>query len=122
MSYENCNVRIWDVTYSLTDENGEDVLNEDGSIKMFRDLDGAVDYSTWADGVEPDDLAEVEEEPVSPCNAAKSASALIKHCEDAGLTPQLTAVSLAIALNAMCRDKQAALDLVDSTRDSEQSE
>jgi hypothetical protein len=56
---------------------------------------------------------------VSPCNVTKTACALIKNCEDGGLTPQLTAVSLAIALNAMCKDKKTALDLVDSTRDSE---
>jgi hypothetical protein len=59
------------------------------------------------------------EEVISPCNAAKSASALIKHCEDSGLTPQMSAVSFAIALNAMCKDKKTALDLVDATRESE---
>ena len=119
MSYENCNVAIWDVTYYLKDEDGEDVLNEDGSVKLFTDTNGAVDHSTWCEWVEPDALEEIETKPVSPCNAAETASALIKHCEDAGLTPQLTAVSLAIALNAMCKDKQTALGLVDSTRDSE---
>ena len=120
MSYENCNVAIHSVTYYLKDENGDDVLNEDGSVKLFLDLDGAADTSTWAEWVEPDSLAEVE--PVYPCSVTKTASALIKNCEDAGLTPQLAAVSLSIALNAMCKGIQTALDLVDSTRDSESSE
>lgn len=60
-SYDNCTVAIWDVTYYLTDEDGEDVLNEDGSIKLFKDTNGAVDYSTWCEHVEADLLEEINE-------------------------------------------------------------
>ena len=60
-SYENCTVAIWDVTYYLKDEDGEDVLNKDGSIKLFRDTNGAVDYSTWCEWVEADVLEEIKE-------------------------------------------------------------
>ena len=60
-SYDNCTVAIWEVTYYLQDEDGEDVLNEDGSIKLFRDTNGAVDHSTWCEHVEADLLEEINE-------------------------------------------------------------
>ena len=60
-SYDNCTVSIWEVTYFLKDEEGEDVLNEDGSVKLFRDTNGAVDHSTWCEFVEADDLEEINE-------------------------------------------------------------
>ena len=59
--YENCKVEIWSVTYYLKDENG-DILNEDGSVKLFRDYNGSADTSTWAEWVEPETLDEVEDE------------------------------------------------------------
>lgn len=63
--YENCKVAIWEVTYYLQDEEGEDVLNEDGSIKLFRDTNGAVDHSTWCEWVEPEVLEEID--PKTDC-------------------------------------------------------
>lgn len=59
--YQNCTVAIWEVTYFLQDENGDDVLNDDGSIKLFTDTNGVVDHSTWCEWVEADDLEEVTE-------------------------------------------------------------
>jgi hypothetical protein len=60
-NYENCTVAIWEVTYQLLDENGDEILNEDGSVKLFRDC-GDIDVSTWAEWVEPDMLEEIENE------------------------------------------------------------
>ena len=60
-NYENCTVAIWEVTYHLLDENGDEILNEDGSVKLFKDY-GNVDTSTWAEWVEPDTLEEIENE------------------------------------------------------------
>ena len=59
--YENCTVAIWEITYQLRDEYGDDILNEDGTVKLFRDY-GNIDYSTWAEWVEPEDLEEVGDE------------------------------------------------------------
>ena len=58
--YKNCTVKIYDVTYFLVDENGNEVLNEDGTTKLFKDYEGAADTSTWAEWVEVDDLSEKE--------------------------------------------------------------
>lgn len=59
--YENHLVRVYSVTYYLIDENGDEVLNEDGTTKLFKDFEGQVDTDTWAEHVEADSLDEVEE-------------------------------------------------------------
>lgn len=59
--YKNCNVSVYSVTYFLIDENGDEVLNEDGTTKLFMDTNGVVDTTTWAEWVEPDDLEEMTE-------------------------------------------------------------
>ena len=60
--YKNCVVRIYSVTYQLVDEYGDDILNEDGSVKLFLDTNGALDYSTWCEHVEADDLEEAKDQ------------------------------------------------------------
>jgi len=59
--YEKCNVSIYSVTYCLYDENGDEILNEDGTTKLFMDTNGVVDTTTWAEWVEPEDLEEMTE-------------------------------------------------------------
>jgi len=62
-NYENCTVAIWEVTYQLLDENGDKILNEDGSVKLFRDCgDVGCHRETWAEWVEPDMLEELDNE------------------------------------------------------------
>jgi hypothetical protein len=56
--YSKCEVRIWEVSYYLADENGDDILDENGQVKIFCD-NGKIDVSTWAESVEPDDLIEI---------------------------------------------------------------
>ena len=58
--YKDCSVRIYSVTYFLVDSEGNEVLNKDGTTKLFSDLEGAVDTTTWAEWVEPEGLSEVE--------------------------------------------------------------
>ena len=54
------NIGVWDCTFYLTDDDGNEVLNEDGTIKMFDAPD--LDYSHIAESVELSDLKEKEEE------------------------------------------------------------
>ena len=58
--YGNCTVNIWSVSFYLKDEYGDDILNDDGSVKLFSDTNGALDYSTWCEHVEADDLEEIK--------------------------------------------------------------
>jgi len=57
--YSGCEVRIWEVSYYLVDENGDDVVDDQGNVRVFSD-NGKIDVSTWAEGVEPDDLIDSE--------------------------------------------------------------
>jgi hypothetical protein len=50
-------VYIWEVSFFMMDEDGNELLNEDGSVKLF--LADDIDYSSWADGVNPNDLKEI---------------------------------------------------------------
>jgi len=50
------NIGVWDCTFYLTDDDGNEVLNEDGTIKMFDAPN--LDWSYIAEYVELDDLAE----------------------------------------------------------------
>jgi hypothetical protein len=56
--YKNCTAGIWDVVYYLHDEEGEPILNPDGSVKLFKDY-GNVDTSTWSEWVDPEILEEI---------------------------------------------------------------
>ena len=60
--YENCQVGVYSVTYYLIDQDGNEILNEDGTTKLFKDYEGAVDTTTWAEWVEAEDLDEVGDE------------------------------------------------------------
>ena len=54
-------IRVWECTFSKCDENGDDICNEDGSIKLFtghRDFD----WSHIAESVDDSDLVEVKDE------------------------------------------------------------
>ena len=54
------NIGVWDCTFYLTDDDGNEVKNEDGTIKMFDAPD--LDWSYIAESVELSDLKEKEEE------------------------------------------------------------
>ena len=51
------NIIVWDVTFALTDEDGEVISNAQGNVKLFRNDGG--DYTHLAEDVELADLEEV---------------------------------------------------------------
>ena len=51
-------VGVWDISYYLVDMEGRMLTNKDGSVKVF--YSNNVDCSYWADGIDPDDLIEME--------------------------------------------------------------
>ena len=61
-NYKNCTVYVYSTTYYLIDENGHAIRNEDGTTKLFKDYEGAVDTTTWAECVEPEMLEELDNE------------------------------------------------------------
>jgi hypothetical protein len=51
------NVGVWDCTFYVRDDDGNEILNDDGTIKMFDAPN--LDWSLVAELVEFDDLKEV---------------------------------------------------------------
>lgn len=60
--YKDCTAHVYSVIYYLKDEYGDEVLNEDGSTKLFKDYEGQADTTTWAEHVEPELLEEYIDE------------------------------------------------------------
>jgi len=58
MKKENYDIAVWECTFYLYDEEGNEVLNEDGSVKIFDAP--KLDWSHIAEYVELEDLEEVE--------------------------------------------------------------
>ena len=58
MKKENYDIAVWECTFYLYDEEGNEVLNEDGSVKIFDAP--KLDWSHIAEYVELEDLQEVE--------------------------------------------------------------
>lgn len=55
------NIGVWDIQFYKTDDDGNELLNSDGSIKLFtvvRDID----LSHISEYVEHEDLEEIKEE------------------------------------------------------------
>tara|TARA_R110002049_G_scaffold103921_1_gene250270 strand:- start:58 stop:237 length:180 start_codon:yes stop_codon:yes gene_type:complete len=52
-------VEVWDIQFYKIDENGDELLNDDGSIKLFTGNHN-MDCSYLAEGVDDDDLEEIE--------------------------------------------------------------
>ena len=55
---KNYIVGVWDITFYLVDDDGNQLLNEDGSVKEF--YSNKIDTSYWTDDIDPDYLVEVE--------------------------------------------------------------
>jgi len=53
---KNYSIEVWNVQFYKVDDDGNALLNADGSIKLF---DADIDVSTIAEGVTNDDLVEV---------------------------------------------------------------
>lgn len=52
-------IRVWDVEFCKVDEDGNELCNEDGSVKLFYENTN-FDYSYLADQIDPDDLVELK--------------------------------------------------------------
>tara|TARA_B100000214_G_C23828590_1_gene563114 strand:- start:349 stop:525 length:177 start_codon:yes stop_codon:yes gene_type:complete len=55
------NIEVWDITFYKVDDEGEPLLNEDGSVKLFQDTKGRFDLSWISDVVDEDMLQEISE-------------------------------------------------------------
>jgi len=60
---EKMNVCVWDVRFYMNDDDGNELLNDDGSVKLFTapdlNLDVIVQHAEYG-FVSPDDLEEVK--------------------------------------------------------------
>ena len=57
---EGYQTQLWRITFAMTDENGELLTNEDGSVRLFRESD--VDWSFLdVDEIDQDLFYEVNE-------------------------------------------------------------
>ena len=53
---KNYTVGVLDITYYLVDEDGNQLLNDDGSVKEF--YSNKIETGYWAESIDPDDLHE----------------------------------------------------------------
>ena len=60
LNIDNLTVGVWDCTFYLTDDDGNEILNNDGTVKMF-DVPN-MDWSYVAEHIEFDDLKEIDNE------------------------------------------------------------
>ena len=56
--YDIC---VWDIQFCKKDDDGNELLNSDGSIKLFR-VAVDIDLSDISEYLEHEDLEEIEEE------------------------------------------------------------
>ena len=52
-------IAVWDIQFCKVDEDGKELLNEDGSVKLFTD-NGNIDLSYVCELATDDELWEVE--------------------------------------------------------------
>ena len=55
------NIGVWDIQFYKTDDDGNELLNSDGSIKLFQ-LKREHDVSFIAESTTDEDLKEIKEE------------------------------------------------------------
>lgn len=56
---KNYSVAVWDIQFYKIDEDGNDLLNDDGSVKLFFE-NSNFDYSYLADSIDADELKEIK--------------------------------------------------------------
>ena len=57
----NYNIGVWDIQFYKTDDDGNELLNSDGSVKLFQ-LKREHDVSFIAESTTDEDLEEIKEE------------------------------------------------------------
>ena len=55
------NIGVWDIQFYKTDDDGNELLNSDGSVKLFQ-LKREHDVSFIAENTTDEDLKEIKEE------------------------------------------------------------
>ena len=55
------NIGVWDIQFYKTDDDGNELLNSDGSVKLFQ-LKREHDVSFIAESTTDEDLKEIKEE------------------------------------------------------------
>ena len=60
MTDKKYTVSVWDIQFYKVDEDGNELLNDDGSIKMFTQTRD-IDLSWIVDSVSEDDIQEVSQ-------------------------------------------------------------
>ena len=60
LGLNSLSVRVWDCTFYLMDDDGNDGLDEDGNVQIYDAPD--LDWSHLADYVEIEDLVEVDDD------------------------------------------------------------
>ena len=58
--YAHCTILVWECSFSLMDEDNNEVCNKDGSVKIFTAPD--LDWSHIAEYPDLEDLVEVSNE------------------------------------------------------------
>lgn len=53
------NIAVWDIQFYKVDEDGNELLNDDGSVKLFTSSRN-MDFSWVAESADADELVEVE--------------------------------------------------------------
>tara|TARA_R100001440_G_scaffold37643_1_gene57077 strand:- start:140 stop:325 length:186 start_codon:yes stop_codon:yes gene_type:complete len=61
MMSRDLDIGVWDIQFYKVDEDGNELLNDDGTVKLFQ-LKGEHDVSFIAEGTEHEDLEEVNDE------------------------------------------------------------
>ena len=56
------NIEVWDITFCKVDDDGEPLLNEDGSVKLFQDTKCRLDLSWIAETISDADAEHVLQE------------------------------------------------------------
>ena len=57
---KNYSIAVWDIQFYKVDDEGNELLDEDGNVKLFGAPD--LDCSYLAEGMDDDDLVEVSDE------------------------------------------------------------
>ena len=56
------NIEVYSITFCMLDEEGEPLLNKDGSLKLFQDTNRRLDFSWIAETIDDADAVQVLQE------------------------------------------------------------
>ena len=59
MMSKKYSIAVWDIQFYKVDEDGNELLNDDGSVKLFSE-NSNFDYSYLVDSINDDELKEIK--------------------------------------------------------------